>query len=224
MCRTQVFSKPEKPQAPTAATVKGLCSLHIQTAPYTLRKVKYLSPEVWQPAWTKSDRHSTKTTREAGEGNRGSPEEKGTSPRFPRAREMEARAVLRRVEVTSQKTGCHWSCFSQSLPMSTERGLNSSLDWHSCHLVSQDEAKEKSNKPQSWHWRKDRQTESSRRRTWTGMAWQPPWPEHPSSPVHLLRWRLLIPTAGAGVEGCRRKRVNTGNQRVPEPHYIILIM
>lgn len=31
----------------------------------------------------------------------------------------------------------------------------------------------------------------------------------PVLPVHLLKRRLLIPTAGAGVEGCRRKRVST---------------
>lgn len=58
-------------------------------------------------------------------------DEKGTFPRVLCAREgscqMGTRAVLRRIEVTSMKTGCHQSCFSQSLPRSTERRIKQQL-------------------------------------------------------------------------------------------------
>lgn len=50
--------------------------------------------------------------------------------------------------------------------------------------------------------RTDKQTKTQRTKAQLSVTWQPPFPKAPQfPPVHLLIRRLLIPTAGAGVEG-----------------------
>lgn len=106
------------------------------------------------------------------------------------------------------------SCFSQRLPMSMKGRLNSCYHevlWDNIAVVDvkhrTEQKKNKTNHKADAKGQTDRQNQ--RTRTQLSMAWQPPFPKAPQIlPVHLLMRRLLIPTAGAGVEGWGRKRVS----------------
>lgn len=164
------------------------------------------------------DKKQRRAERQREVGMAGSPDKEGTSLRVLHAREgscqMRTRALLRRSR-SQKKTGCYCSCFSQNLPMNMKR-----LAWfNSCYYEAVGVDMALTHGSTGWGKRKTKQTtkltlkerqtergkEQEQGRAWPGslLVQRTPVPL-----VHLLMWRLLIPTAGAGVEGCGRKRVS----------------
>lgn len=164
----------------------------------------------------------TETSWEAGGGGHGwIPRQRRNFPKGPTCKrgvlpdEDQSRSQKSWRSCSQKKTGCHYSCFSQNLPMNMKR-----LAWfNSCYYEAVGADMALTHGSTGWGKRKTKQTTKltlKERQTERGKEQEQgrAWPgsllvqKTPVPPVHLLMWRLLIPTAGAGVEGCGRKRVN----------------